>query len=151
MTDEYDELLRDRWVTITPSRSYPEERTTWTPDEIRKTWKDDPDCLVMQLLRTTEEQSAAIRKLREERLRLREAVAIQADELRALRSRVSALREENEALRADFEKYADHNYECGEELISQAFARAASKRKDPIDCTCGLDAARERWAKKETT
>jgi len=52
---------------------------------------------------------------------------------------IRKLREENEALREDFERYARHFSICEYE-----------EWKMP-PCSCGLDAAREIWAKKETT
>jgi len=52
---------------------------------------------------------------------------------------IRKLREENEALRADFERYAQHLPLC----------EWAEWRGPP--CQCGADEARERWAKKETT
>jgi hypothetical protein len=56
------------------------------------------------------------------------------DAAAALRS----LRAEHEALRADFEKYADHDANCPEGPYSE------SPRKSR-KCDCGLDAARARW------
>lgn len=67
MTDSFDL----EWAEYHPPRMEQAKTVRWTPDELRETFGDNPNCVVMQLLTRAERFLAEIERLREENERLR--------------------------------------------------------------------------------